>query len=337
MTGGESAKMSTGSDAPGPDVSGSAAARVGSHRVVGSVGSPPLCPTRDWCRPHSLWQQYRARTTPNRGTYHGTRDHPHCSHRAKVGRTSRCGDPDGAKLARMTTSAAPCIRTRHRAATTHVDVLVVGAGISGIGAAWHLRDKCPDHSFAVLEGADDVRRHLAHPHAIRARSSDSDLHTFGYEFKPWTGQSDRAAPAHPRLSRRGHRRERSRRSTSATTTGSRPRVWSSADRDGGRSRARHGETDEPFTLHRRASSTCARATTATARGTSPRGRAWSDSRGEIVHPQTWPDDIDYAGKRDRRDRIGCHRRHADPGPRTTTPSTSPCSSVRPRSSGRTAT
>ena len=74
-----------------------------------------------------------------------------------------------------------------RAATEHVDVLIVGAGISGIGAAHHLQTAHPERSYAILEarerlgGTWDLFRYPG----IR---SDSDLHTFGYAFKPWTGR-----------------------------------------------------------------------------------------------------------------------------------------------------
>src|SRR6476661_349936 len=67
----------------------------------------------------------------------------------------------------------------------HVDVLIVGAGISGIGCAYHLQAKQLGRSYAILEARDalggtwDLFRYPG----IR---SDSDLHTFGYAFKPWT-------------------------------------------------------------------------------------------------------------------------------------------------------
>ena len=68
----------------------------------------------------------------------------------------------------------------------HVDVLVVGAGISGINAAYHLRQQCPDQSFLVLETFHSFGgTWLSHTYpGIR---SDSDLYTFGYSFKPWVG------------------------------------------------------------------------------------------------------------------------------------------------------
>ncbi len=69
--------------------------------------------------------------------------------------------------------------------TKHVDVLIVGAGLSGIGAAYHLTTKCPDKSYAILEGRDAIGGtwDLFRYPGIR---SDSDMFTLGYNFKPWT-------------------------------------------------------------------------------------------------------------------------------------------------------
>ena len=66
----------------------------------------------------------------------------------------------------------------------YVDVLIVGAGLSGIGSARHLQRECPERSFALLESRDvlggtwDLFRYPG----IR---SDSDMYTLGYAFKPW--------------------------------------------------------------------------------------------------------------------------------------------------------
>ena len=67
----------------------------------------------------------------------------------------------------------------------HFDVLIVGAGLSGIGAARHLKTHCPDKSFAILEGRDTMGGtwDLFRYPGIR---SDSDMYTLGYNFKPWT-------------------------------------------------------------------------------------------------------------------------------------------------------
>lgn len=72
------------------------------------------------------------------------------------------------------------------AATTHVDVIIVGAGISGIGSAYHLAEQCPGKSYAVIE-AKDTFGGTWDTHKYPGVRSDSDLYTFGYRFKPWVG------------------------------------------------------------------------------------------------------------------------------------------------------
>jgi monooxygenase len=67
-----------------------------------------------------------------------------------------------------------------------VDVLIVGAGISGIGSAWHLQQQCPGRSYAILE-AKDTFGGTWETHKYPGVRSDSDLYTFGYRFKPWVG------------------------------------------------------------------------------------------------------------------------------------------------------
>jgi monooxygenase len=66
----------------------------------------------------------------------------------------------------------------------HVDVIIVGAGLSGIGAAYQLQDTCPNKSYMILEGRDAIGGtwDLFKYPGIR---SDSDMHTLGYSFKPW--------------------------------------------------------------------------------------------------------------------------------------------------------
>ena len=67
----------------------------------------------------------------------------------------------------------------------HVDVLIVGAGLSGIGAAYHLKKRSSDRSFVVFEGRENIGGtwDLFRYPGIR---SDSDMFTLGYAFKPWT-------------------------------------------------------------------------------------------------------------------------------------------------------
>ncbi|MFX8274245.1 NAD(P)-binding protein, partial [Acinetobacter baumannii] len=66
----------------------------------------------------------------------------------------------------------------------HVDVIVVGAGLSGIGAGYHLQAKCPDRSYMILEARDAIGGtwDLFRYPGVR---SDSDMHTLGYAFEPW--------------------------------------------------------------------------------------------------------------------------------------------------------
>jgi glycine/D-amino acid oxidase-like deaminating enzyme len=104
--------------------------------------------------------------------------------------------------------------------TDSLDVLIVGAGISGIGAAYYLQRDHPDRSYAILEareasgGTWDLFRYPG----IR---SDSDLHTFGYAFKPWR---DEEAIAGATRSSRYLRRPRPR--TASTGTSASRRRWS---------------------------------------------------------------------------------------------------------------
>ncbi len=70
----------------------------------------------------------------------------------------------------------------------HVDVLIVGAGVSGIGAAHHLQERFPDRSFLLLDAQDD-RGGTWWTHRYPGVRSDSDLFTYGYRFKPWRGPS----------------------------------------------------------------------------------------------------------------------------------------------------
>ncbi len=125
--------------------------------------------------------------------------------------------------------------------------------------------------------------------------SDSDLHTFGYRFKPWTSAPIATAAEILQLHGRGHRGERPRP----------PHPLPAHHLLGAAGRARTisgpSRPSEPTPARRfaspRTSSGCARATTATRRATRPSGRAWTSFKGRIVHPQTWPEDLDYKDKK----------------------------------------
>jgi glycine/D-amino acid oxidase-like deaminating enzyme len=97
----------------------------------------------------------------------------------------------------MTTTAptaAPAQGTEEIQDAGHVDVLIVGAGVSGIGAAYHLRDQFPERTFVILD-AQDNRGGTWWTHRYPGVRSDSDLFTYGYRFKPWRGPSIAAGEA----------------------------------------------------------------------------------------------------------------------------------------------
>jgi cation diffusion facilitator CzcD-associated flavoprotein CzcO len=77
------------------------------------------------------------------------------------------------------------IRAASADSTEHFGVVIAGAGISGVGAAYHLTKQCPGTSFVVLETQASFGG-TWRTHRYPGIRSDSDLHTFGYRFKPWT-------------------------------------------------------------------------------------------------------------------------------------------------------
>src|SRR5437899_8697189 len=83
----------------------------------------------------------------------------------------------------MPDSIMPAARVAQQ--TEHFDVLIVGAGISGVGAAYHLTKQCPGTSFVILDAQDSFGGTWL-THRYPGIRSDSDLYTFGYRFKPWT-------------------------------------------------------------------------------------------------------------------------------------------------------
>ena len=177
----------------------------------------------------------------------------------------------------------------------HVDVLIVGAGLSGVGFACHLQEHCPGKTYAILEARDAIGGtwDLFRYPGIR---SDSDMFTLGYSFRPWEdGKAIADGPVDPQLHPRDRARARRRgQDPLPPPGGARGVVVSGRPLDASRPSAP--------TPARRVELTCsflygAPATTATTRATRPSSRASSASSGTIVHPQHWPEDLDYAGKR----------------------------------------
>jgi cation diffusion facilitator CzcD-associated flavoprotein CzcO len=175
----------------------------------------------------------------------------------------------------------------------HFDVLIVGAGISGVGGAYHLTQQQPGKSFVVLDALDSFGGTWL-THRYPGIRSDSDLYTFGYRFKPWEGApiatseeilrymgeviDDNDLGRHIRY---GHRILRA--------------SWSSA------------EKQWALDVQRTSDGALLRFTTGFlwmcqgyyrhSEGYTPEWEGMADFGGRIIHPQTWPEDVELAGKK----------------------------------------
>lgn len=176
--------------------------------------------------------------------------------------------------------------------TEHFDVVIVGAGISGISTAWHLQDRCPTKSYVILErranigGTWDLFKYPG----IR---SDSDMFTLGFRFKPWT---------------------------SAKSIADGPSIWNyinEAAQENGidkHIRTNHrvlgadwSDAENRWTITVEADGEQKQITASFLsvcsgyynydQGYSPEFPGADDFAGQIIHPQHWPEDLDYAGKK----------------------------------------
>ncbi|MGH2890063.1 MAG: flavin-containing monooxygenase, partial [Solirubrobacteraceae bacterium] len=177
-----------------------------------------------------------------------------------------------------------------------LDVVIVGAGLSGVGAACHLQRRCPGLSWTILEGRERIGGtwDLFRYPGVR---SDSDMHTLGYSFEPWEGETAIAEGA----AILDYVRQTARRHgvLNRVRTGSRVvrAEWSSDD---ARWTLRVAGTADPpgatTTL------TCSFLKLCTGyydydAGHDPALPGAERFQGPIVHPQHWPEDLDYAGRR----------------------------------------
>jgi monooxygenase len=176
----------------------------------------------------------------------------------------------------------------------HFDIVIVGSGLSGIDAAYHLQASCPAKSFVILESRDAIGGtwDLFRYPGIR---SDSDMFTFGYPFRPWPSNAAIADGA----SIRGYIGETAAVYGIDRKIRFRHRVksasWSSTDARW-TIEAERGEEREPVRL------TCTFLFGCTgyydyADGYTPHFDGVEKFTGHVVHPQRWPESLDYADKR----------------------------------------
>jgi cation diffusion facilitator CzcD-associated flavoprotein CzcO len=172
----------------------------------------------------------------------------------------------------------------------HFDVVIVGAGISGIGGAYHLTQQCRGTRFVILESqASFGGTWLTHRYpGIR---SDSDLYTFGYRFKPWIGAP--IATAAEILSYLGEviaenqlgSHIRYRHTIGAARWSSRENLWTLA--------ATRTDTGASIQFTANFLWMC-QGYYRHSEGYTPEWNGMETFQGRIVHPQTWPEDLDYA-------------------------------------------
>jgi cation diffusion facilitator CzcD-associated flavoprotein CzcO len=175
----------------------------------------------------------------------------------------------------------------------HVDVLIVGAGLSGIGAAYYLQTRCPKKSYAILEGRDTMGGtwDLFRYPGVR---SDSDMYTLGFSFRPW--RNPKAIADGPSILAYIRDTAQAYGIDQQIRFGHRVR------------RAEWSSDDLRWTVEaERASGEVVRLTCNFLymcngyydyeRGYMPEWPGVEQFIGQIVHPQQWPEKLDYAGKR----------------------------------------
>jgi len=175
----------------------------------------------------------------------------------------------------------------------HHDVLIVGAGIAGIGSAYHLKTQAPEKSFAILE-TQSAFGGTWRTHRYPGARSDSDLHTFGYRFKPWDGPPiatageiltymeevirDHAIDDHIQYRTRVERADWSSELNRWTLTVERLDTGEREQMTAGFLWMCQGYYRHDV-------------------GYTPEWPGMADYGGQIVHPQTWPEDMNLGNKK----------------------------------------
>ncbi len=183
-------------------------------------------------------------------------------------------------------------------AADHVDVLIVGAGLSGIGAACHLRQHSPDRTFAILEARDAIGGtwDLFRYPGVR---SDSDMFTLGYSFSPW---SEAKAIADGDSIREYVRRTSRKYDVDRHIRFQHKVIHAEWVTEDARWTVTAERTDPASDAVETVTVTCSFLYVCSGyyrydKGYTPEFAGVDDFAGRIVHPQHWPSDLDYAGKR----------------------------------------
>ncbi|HEX9209378.1 MAG TPA: NAD(P)/FAD-dependent oxidoreductase, partial [Bradyrhizobium sp.] len=178
-------------------------------------------------------------------------------------------------------------------ASEHFDVLIVGAGISGIGSAYHVTKQLPGTSFVILETQASFGGTWT-THRYPGIRSDSDLHTFGYSFKPWVGPP--IATAEEILAYMNEvidendiaRHIRYKHRINSASWSSENNLWTIE--------AVTTDTGEAKTFTAKFLWMC-QGYYRHSEGYTPEWKGTDRFKGRIVHPQTWPDDIDLVDRK----------------------------------------
>lgn len=176
--------------------------------------------------------------------------------------------------------------------TEHFDVVIVGAGISGVGGAYHLTKQCSGTSFVILETQESFGGTWL-THRYPGIRSDSDLYTFGYRFKPWIGAP--IATAAEILAYMGEvieeddlgRHIRYRHKINSAHWSSSDNLWAIEAVQTNTGKAVRFTANflwmcQGYYRH--------------SQGYTPKWQGMDEFKGRIVHPQTWPEDLDYKDK-----------------------------------------
>jgi cation diffusion facilitator CzcD-associated flavoprotein CzcO len=178
-------------------------------------------------------------------------------------------------------------------AVEHFDVLIVGAGISGVGSAYHLTKQLPGTTFVVLE-AQETFGGTWWTHKYPGIRSDSDLHTFGYSFKPWVGPpiataaEIRAYMGEVIAENDLTRHIRYNNHIDSAKWSSESKLWTVAATD------THSCETKTFTAN---FLWMCQGYYRHSEGYTPEWKGMADYEGRIVHPQRWPEDLETEGKK----------------------------------------